>query len=90
SESAQALKAQIQERIAAMSEEEYAAFEQALLTSFPQQTVEVDGVEYTFFVLELEVRVGDAVRIERYGFRLEGGEWIFTRLEVADQPQAAA
>ncbi len=90
SESAQALKAQIQERIAAMSEEEYAAFEQALLTSFPQQTVEVDGVEYTFFVIELEVRVGDAVRIERYGFRQEDEAWIFTRLEVADQPQAAA
>ena len=82
SESAQALKAQIQERIAAMSEEEYAAFEQALLTSFPQQTVEVDGVEYTFFVIELEVRVGDTVRIERYGFRQEDEAWIFTRLEI--------
>ena len=84
SESAQALKAQIQERIAAMSEEEYAAFEQALLTSFPQQTVEVDGVEYTFFVIELEVRVGDTVRIERYGFRQEDEAWIFTRLEIAE------
>ena len=84
SESAQALKAQIQERIAAMSEEEYAAFEQALLTSFPQQTVEVDGVEYTFFVIELEVRVGDTVRIERYGFRQEDEAWIFTRREIAE------
>ena len=84
SESAQALKAQIQERIAAMSEEEYAAFEEALLTSFPQQTVEVDGVEYTFFVIELEVRVGDTVRIERYGFRQEDEAWIFTRLEIAE------
>ena len=67
-----------------------AAFEETLLSAFPQEVIELDGVEYTFFVLELEVRVGDAVRIERYGFRLEGGEWIFTRLEVADQPQAAA
>ena len=83
SEPAQALKAQIQERIVSMSEEEYAAFEEALLANFPQQTVEVDGVEYTFFVIELEVRVGDAVRIERYGFRLEGEAWIFTRLEIA-------
>ncbi len=40
-------------------------------------------MEYTFFVIELEVRVGDAVRIERYGFRLEGEAWIFTRLEIA-------
>ena len=84
SEPAQALKAQIQERIVSMSEEEYAAFEEALLANFPQQTVEVDGVEYAFFVIELEVRVGDAVRIERYGFRQEDEAWIFTRLEIAE------
>ena len=83
SEPAQALKEQIQGRVAAMTEEERAAFEEALLTSFPQETIELDGVEYTFFVLELEVRVGDTVRVERYGFRLEGDEWIFTRLEIA-------
>ena len=90
SEPAQALKAQIQERVAAMTQQERAAFEETLLSSFPQEVIELDGVEYTFFVLELEVRVGDTVRIERYGFRLEGEEWIFTRLEVADQPPAAA
>ena len=90
SEPAQALKAQIQERVAAMTEEDRAAFEEALLTSFPQETIELDGVEYTFFVLELEVRVGDSVRVERYGFRLEGDAWIFTRLEVADPPESAA
>ena len=90
SEPAQALKAQIQERVAAMTEEDRAAFEEALLTSFPQETIELDGVEYTFFVLELEVRVGDSVRVERYGFRLEGEDWIFTRLEVADPPESAA
>ena len=50
----------------------------------------MDGVEYTVFVLELEVRVGDSVRVERYGFRLEGDTWIFTRLEVADPPESAA
>ena len=84
SEPAQALKSQIQERIAAMSAEEYAAFEETLLASFPQETIEIDGEEYTFFVIELEVRVGDAVRVERYGFRQEGEEWIFTRLEIAE------
>ena len=90
SEPAQALKEQIQGRVAAMTEEERAAFEETLLSAFPQEVIELDGVEYTFFVFELEVRVGDTVRIERYGFRLEGEDWIFTRLEVADQPQAAA
>ena len=83
SDPAQALKAQILERIAAMSEEEYAAFEETLLASFPQEIIEIDGVEYTFFIIELEVRVGSEVRIERYGFRQEGEDWIFTRLEIA-------
>lgn len=80
---AQALKGEIQARVAAMTQEEYAAFEAMLLENFPQETVVIDGVEYTFFTLELEVREGDTVRYERYGFRLEGDEWILTRLEVA-------
>lgn len=80
---AQALKEEIQARVAAMTEAEYAEFEAMLLESFPQETVVIDGVEYTFFTLELEVREGDTVRYERYGFRLEGEEWILTRLEVA-------
>ena len=79
-----ALKEQIQTRIAEMDEAEYAQFEAALLESFPQETVEIDGVEYSFFVLELEVREGDVVRYERYGFRRENDAWIFTRLEVAE------
>ena len=77
-----ALKEQIQSRIAAMDEAAYAEFEAALLESFPQETIEIDGVEYSFFVLELEVRTGDEVRYERYGFRMEDGAWIFTRLEI--------
>ena len=83
SEPALALKAQIQERIAAMSEQEYAAFEAVLLENFPQEAIEIDGEEYIFFIIELEVRVGDSVRIERYGFRREGDEWIFAQLEIA-------
>ena len=79
---AEALKEQIQSRIAAMDEAAYAEFEAALLESFPQETIEIDGVEYSFFVLELEVRTGDEVRYERYGFRMEDGAWIFTRLEI--------
>ena len=83
SEPALALKAQIQERVAAMTEQERVAFEETLLSSFPQEVIELDGVEYTFFVLELEVRVGDAVRIERYGFRLTDGVWTLASIAVA-------
>lgn len=78
-----ALKAQVLERIAAMDEAARAAFEAALLACFPQEVVTIDCVEYNFFVIEMEVRAGGSVRYERYGFRREGDEWIFTRLEVA-------
>ena len=66
---AEALKAQIQTRIESMDEAARAEFETALLESFPQEVVVIDGVEYNFFVLEIEVRVGDSIRYERYGFR---------------------
>ena len=81
---AEALKAQIQTRIESMDEAARAEFETALLESFPQEVVVIDGVEYNFFVLEIEVRVGDSIRYERYGFRREGDEWIFTRLEIGE------
>lgn len=63
-----------------MDEAAYAQFEATLLETSPQETIEIDGVEYNFFVLE--VRTGDEVRYKRYGFRREGDEWIFTRLEI--------
>ncbi len=84
SEAAIALKERIQARIAEMDEESYAAFETLLLESFPQETIEIDGVEYNFFIIEMVVRTGDEVRIERYGFRKEGEDWIFTQLEIAE------
>ena len=80
---ATALKEQIQARFAAMDADARAAFEAMLLECFPQEVIVIDGVEYSFFVLELEVRTGDSVRYERYGFRREGDDWIFTRLEIA-------
>ena len=67
-----------------MDEASYAQFEATLLESFPQESIEIDGVEYNFFVLEIEVRMGDSVRYERYSFRREGDEWIFTRLEIGE------
>ena len=66
-----------------MTEEDRAAFEEALLTSFPQETIELDGVEYTFFVLELEVRVGDSVHSPMVA--LGGADYLisFEALEAA-------
>ena len=43
-----------------------------------------DGVEYNFFVLEIEIITEERTRLERYGFREEEGIWIFAKLSVAD------
>ena len=43
-----------------------------------------DGVEYNFFVLEIEIITEEGTRLERYGFREEEGIWIFAQLSVAD------
>jgi len=74
SDAAVALKEQILGRVAAMDEAEKAEFNAALAESFPTETLVVDGVEYTWFVLEIEIRTGNAIHYERYGFRLEGDE----------------
>ena len=84
SAAAAAVQEQIKQRIDAMDEADRAAFEETLAAYFPTETVEVDGVEYVWFTIELEVRDGDTVRVERYGFRQdEDGQWIFAKLEVA-------
>lgn len=81
---AKALKEQMLARIAAMDEEETAAFQQMLEENFPVETVEMDGVEYRFFVLEVAIETEEGTRSERYGFREEEGAWIFVKLSVAD------
>ncbi len=83
SEEALAVQSQIKQRIDAMSEADRAAFEASLTEYFPVETIVVDGQEYTWFTIDLEIRDGDTIRIERYGFRLEDGEWIFAKLEIA-------
>ena len=83
SEEALAVQLQIKQRIDAMSEADRAAFEASLTEYFPVETIVVDGQEYTWFTIDLEIRDGDTIRIERYGFRLEDGEWIFAKLEIA-------
>ena len=88
SEEAQAVRSQIQERISAMTETEKAEFETLMMENFPTETIEIDGVEYTFFVLDLEIIDGDEIRYERYGFRFENGEWLLTRLFIeADEAE---
>ena len=84
SEEAEALKEQILARIDAMNEEEKAAFQQMLEENFPVETVEMDGVEYRFFVFEVEIETEEGLRRERYGFREEAGAWIFVKLSVAE------
>ena len=84
SEEAEALKERILARIDAMSEEEAAAFRQMLEENFPVETVEMDGVEYRFFVFEVEIETEEGLRSERYGFREEDGAWIFVKLSVAE------
>lgn len=83
SEETSAIQEQIKQRIATMSEAERTAFEDALMEYFPMETVTIDGQEYTWFTIDLEVNVDGVIRIERYGFRLEGESWIFAKLEIS-------
>ena len=78
------LREQIPARIAAMDKEEIAAFRQIPEENSPVETVEMDGVEYRFFVLEGTIETEGGARSERYGFREEEGAWIFGKLSVAD------
>lgn len=83
SDETSAIQEQIKQRIATMSEAERTAFEDALMEYFPMETVTIDGQEYTWFTIDLEVNVDGVIRIERYGFRLEGESWIFAKLEIS-------
>lgn len=83
SEESIAIQEQIKQRIATMSEADRAAFEATLVEYFPMETVTIDGQEYTWFTIDLEVNVDGVIRIERYGFRLEGESWIFAKLEIS-------
>ena len=76
SEEAAALLEQIRARIAEMDADEYAAFEVLLQECFEQETIEVDGAEYTFYIVEVDVTDGDALTVEYYSFRYEEGSWI--------------
>lgn len=83
SDNALALIDEIRQRLENVSIEEKAAFEEILKSVFSIETVEIDGVAYDFFAIDLLVKVDGAAHIERYGFRLdENNEWIFTQLSI--------
>ncbi|MDO4357599.1 MAG: hypothetical protein Q4E13_13940, partial [Clostridia bacterium] len=73
----------IQERLSTATAEEKAAFEKALIANFPIESIEIDGITYDYFIIELMIKVDNEVHVERYGFRFnEDAEWIFTKLSI--------
>ena len=68
-------------RMTAASTEEREEMETKLAKYFPVREIEVGGVTYPYFVMELQVEVDGVLTIQRYGFRMdENGEWVFVML----------
>ena len=82
---ADALIEAIVARLAAMTEEERAAFEALLQQYFPMTKLTRESQEYDYveFTLEIRVRLEDGYRLERYGFRLTDGVWTLASIAVA-------
>ena len=82
---ADALIEAIVARLAAMTEEERAAFEALLQQYFPMTKLTRGSQEYDYveFTLEIRVRLEDGYRLERYGFRLTDGVWTLASIAVA-------
>ncbi len=89
SEEAQNMMTAIEQRIAAMTEEEKTAFETMLLESFPVVEIELeDGTKCQYFAIELLREQDGEQIIERFGFRYddETEGWIFMKLEAVAAP----
>ena len=68
-------------RMTAASTEEREEMETKLAKYFPVREIEVGGVTYPYFVMELQIEVDGVLTIQRYGFRMdENGEWVFVML----------
>ena len=68
-------------RMTAASTEEREEMETKLAKYFPVREIEVGGVTYPYFVMELQIEVDGELTIQRYGFRMdENGEWVFVML----------
>ncbi|MGN0776278.1 MAG: hypothetical protein ACI4MM_06330 [Candidatus Ventricola sp.] len=81
SQEAQSLMETVSTRLNAASAEDRAQMEEKLAEYFPMREIEVDGVTYPYFVMELQIEVDGVMTVQRYGFRMdENGEWIFVML----------
>ena len=74
----------IKTRVENMTAKEKSEFDEMMQELFPITTQIIDGKEYQWFQFEMEIEIDGKIVIERYGFRLEDGEWIFSKLETAE------
>lgn len=78
SDEAQALDAQIVERLLAMTDEEQEALSALLDEYFPLEETLLDGETRIRFTITLNIEEGGVLRVQRYSFLLqEDGAWIF-------------
>lgn len=80
SPTAETVKEQVCSCIDNMTEDEKADFEEMLMTLFPAELIEVDGVLQQYFIIDLRVEVDGEVRYERYGSRKADIGWILEKL----------
>ena len=83
SESALALKAQIQARLGAMNRAQRSEYAALLSRYFPMEARQVNGVETHWFQLDLELEDASGARVERYGFGRVNGAWVLCQVEIA-------
>ena len=83
SDAAIALKTAVSERIAAMTEEEKAAFDALIAEHFPKnELISYDDRTFESFRLEVEITDGEEIVREAYEFRLEKTRWLLTKVLV--------
>ena len=79
------VREQVLNRIENMTDDDKTEFEEMLMTLFPIEMIEVDGVQQQYFVIDLKVVVDGEVRIERYGFRKAETGWILEKLYIGTE-----
>lgn len=86
SDNAAQLVTKANETMSQMPEEERKAMQETIEKNFPKTQVQIDGVVYDYFILNLEIVVDGVARIESYGFRFdeELGQWIFVKMDTLD------
>ena len=86
SENAAQLVTKANETMSQMPEEERKVMQETIEKNFPKTQVQIDGVVYDYFILNLEIVVDGVARIESYGFRFdeELGQWIFVKMDTLE------